>query len=130
MMPNFVKALESKSDLYKLTGASAEQVSQAEKSLGVNFANEYREYLITFGAASANAHEFTGICQSPRLNVVDVTLSERKKNTLVPCDYYVIEQAGIDRIIIWQSSSGEIYTSTQGTALLKLCASLFEYLEM
>lgn len=72
MTLEFVQALESSADLYRLTGVSVERIKLAEELLNVEFTNEYKEYLSAFGVASANAHEFTGICQSPRLNVVDV----------------------------------------------------------
>ena len=77
----------------------------------LKFSDEYRKYLARYGVASANGHEFTGICASSRLNVVDVTISERINNPNIQMDYYVVEQANIDRIVIWQSQTGEIYQS-------------------
>ena len=129
-MSNFVKALESKTDLYKLSSATVEQINDAEKSLNIIFADEYKEYLAVFGAASANAHEFTGICQSSRLNVVDVTISERQRNPSVPLELYVVEQANLDRIVVWQSSAGEVYQTAPNMQIVKLCKSLCEYLDL
>jgi hypothetical protein len=129
-MTNFVKALETKTDLYKLSSATVEQISNAEKSLNVKFAEEYKEYLAMFGAASASTHEFTGICQSSRLSVVDVTISERQRNSSVPLDLYVVEQTNFDRIVVWQSSTGEVYQTAPNMQSVKLCNSLCEYLDL
>ena len=129
-MAAFVKALESKTDLYTLSSATAEQISNAEKSLNVKFSDEYKEYLAVHGVASANAHEFTGICQSSRLNVVDVTILERQRNPSVPLDYYVVEQVNMDSIVVWQTSMGTVYQSVKSTAPVELCSSLCEYLDI
>ena len=128
-MSDFVKLLNSKPDFFMLSAATEEQIIQAERELDLKFSEEYREYLSTFGVVSIFGHEFTGICKSPRLNVVDVTISERQRNPLVPLEYYVVEQANIDRIVIWQSQTGEIYQSAKNTAPVKLFQSLCEYLD-
>lgn len=102
-------------------------IIDTETTLGVMFTEEYREYILVFGVASANGHELTGLCRSPRLNVVEVTMAERKNNANVPNDWYVVEQANIDDIVIWQASSGEIYQTAPGVQSCKLCDSLSEY---
>ena len=129
-MDNFVLAMKHRDDLFFLKGASEEQIESAEMKLELKFSDEYRFYLLAFGVASANGHDFTGICNSPRLNVVDVTLEERKYNPDVPPDYYVVEQANIDGIILWQSQSGKIYQTYPNQPPVQLCNSLFELLEM
>ncbi len=105
-------------------------ISSAEKELGVIFSPEYMEYLKEFGAASYYGHELTGICKSSRLNVVDVTITERENNPIVPKNWYVIEQANIDGIVIWQAETGEIYQTAPNAVPLKLYDSLGEYIEM
>ena len=129
-MCDFVKALKNKPDFYMLSGATTEQIDQAEKALDVKFAKEYREYLSAFGVASVFGHEFTGICQSSRLNVVDVTISERQRNPSVPLEFYVVEQANMDNIVVWQSNTGAVYQSAKKTSPVELCNSLYEYLDL
>ncbi len=107
-----------------------EQIVNAELSLGLMFSNEYRLYLKSFGAVSTYGHEFTGICDCSRLNVVEVTTSERKNNVSIPFDWYVIEQANIDGIVVWQSQSGEIYQTIPNQQPKKLCNSLCEYIDL
>ena len=113
-----------------LTGVSSEQTASAEKALALCFADDYREYLFNFGIASAGGHEFTGICNSKRLNVVDVTLAERSITPGIPHDWYVLEEANIDGIVIWQNSRGEVFQTQPGRRPVKIAESLCDYLEL
>jgi len=128
MMTDIVKKLQGKPDLYSLSGASGELIEEAEKILKLRFADEYRQYLAAFGVVSTNGHELTGICVSPRLNVVDVTIFERTNNPEIPLDWYVVEQANIDDIVIWQTGTGEVYQSDSNMVPIKLCESLCKYI--
>jgi hypothetical protein len=129
-MTDFVKKLQVKPDFYSLSGASGALIEEAEKILKLRFSDEYRQYLAAFGVASANGHEFTGICASSRLNVIDVTVFERTSNPEIPMNWYVVEQANIDDIVIWQSGTGEVYQSAPNTVPVKLCESLCDYIEL
>lgn len=113
-----------------LSGVSEEQITHAEDILVLRFADDYREYLRTFGVASGNGHEFTGICNSKRLNVVDVTLAERDNAVGIPQDWYVLEEADIDGIIIWQCSTGEVFQMQSNGKTVGIAASICEYLEL
>jgi len=105
-----------------------EQISDAENALELRFADDYREYLIAFGIASSDGHEFTGICNSKRMNVVDVTLAEKSITPGIPNDWYVLEEAGFDGIVIWQSSTGEVYQTRPGREAIKIAGSICVYL--
>ena len=129
-MTDIVKKLKEMPSFYSLTGVPHELIEEAEKTLKLKFAYEYCQYLAAFGVVSANGHEFTGICQSARLNVINVTFAEREANSSVPLDLYVIEQANIDGIVIWQSASGEVYQSMPGAPMIKLCDSIIEYINL
>jgi len=127
-MSNIISQIKAMPDFFSLTGATEESISEAEKILLLKFSDEYKEILSSFGAVSVNGHELTGICQSTRLNVSSVTHEERKLNPSVPLNLYVIEQANIDGIVIWQSASGEIYQSMPGVPMMKLYDSISEYI--
>jgi hypothetical protein len=127
-MSEFVKQLRLKPDFHAMSGADSEQVKKAEQALGLRFSADYREYLSAFGVASFDGHELTGICDFPRLNVVDVTIEQRAFGTDIPADLYVIEQANIDGIVIWQSGTGEVYQSMPNMPPAKWHDSLREYL--
>ena len=113
-----------------MPGPSEEQIAQAERALSLRFAVDYRQYVRAFGAVSAAGHELTGICASRRLNVVEVTLSARAVQPAVPQDWYVLEEANIDGIVIWQSSAGEVFQTQPGAEPVKLAASICEYLNL
>lgn len=120
-------AFESRKSFLAGKGASPEQISQAEKQLGLSFAQEYREYLSTYGIAAFDGHELTGIAKSDRLNVVSITKKARVRYASVPADFYVIEQVDVEELIIWQSGSGEIYGCAPNYKVEKICNSLHDY---
>lgn len=101
-------------------------ISDAEQALGIRFAPDYRAYLQKIGLACFDGHELTGICKAFRLNVVDVTLDERKQCPDA-AGWYVVEQANVDSIVIWQAPSGEIYQTMPGVSARKIYNSLTEY---
>ncbi len=59
-----------------------------------------------------------------------MSLMEREYTENIPSDWYVIEQLNIDAIVIWQSSSGEIYQTSPNTEPEKICESLADYICM
>ncbi len=129
-MESIIDKLKAKDNFCFLAGATEKEVSTAEQQLGLTFAKEYRNYLLSFGLASFQGHELTGIIKAPRLNVVAQTLAERTNKPLVPNDLYVVEIANIDGIVIWQKSSGEIYKTIQGGPPMLMCKSLSDYIEL
>ena len=129
-MADFISTLSSLPDFHALAGASEEQIAQAERALSLRFADDYRQYVCAFGAVSAAGHERTGICASKRLNVVEVTLSARAVQPAVPQDWYVLEEANIDGIVVWQSGTGEVFQTQPGAEPVKLAASIREYLNL
>lgn len=127
-MSSIIDILRAQHGLLSMQTPSLEQIRQAEASLGVRFAQDYREYISAFGVAAYNGHELTGICASPRLSVVDVTQREREEYATIPADWYVIEQLNIDGIVIWQGADGAIYQTMQGASPQRICGSLSEYI--
>ena len=113
--------------LRHLAPASDEEIKISEAELGIKFASDYKEYLWNFGCISASGLELTGICGSQRLNVVDITNQERKLNKNFPKDMYVIENTGIEGILMLQNQKGEVYQFENGK-LKKEFNSLSDYL--
>ena len=72
----------------------------------------------------------TGICDSPRLNVVEATLREKAENPNVPDDMYLLEQVGIENLTIWQNSKGEIFEVPYKGVPKKIYESLIEYIDL
>lgn len=127
-MKDILSVLQGKTDFYFLPGASNKSIEEAEQLLSVKFTDEYKEYARHFGAMSSSDHELAGVCASPRLNIVDVTLEERENNPYLTKKAYVIEQLNIDDLVVWQSESGDIFLTAANTKPYKLYDSLREYL--
>ncbi len=108
-------------------GSSKEEINEAAKALDLTFAKEYQAYLAAYSSVSFYGHIFTGISPFPGVDVVKVTSEEKKNNPQIPPNYYVIEQAHIDGIVIWQDESGTIYKSQNKSFPQKEYNSLAEY---
>ncbi len=126
-MLSIVSKLKSYSDLVHLKPATETDIFKAETQLSVKFAADYFEYLTEFGVAAANGHELTGICASSRLDVVSVTKAQRITFPKAPKNWYVIEEAHIDGIVVWQDENGSIYQSEPNIIPEEIAASLTEY---
>ncbi len=122
-------ALQNKPGFLAMTPVSDEQIQKAEAQLGVSFSKDYTAYVRAYGAVTYEGHELTGICKSSHLNVVNVTLEEREKNSDVPSEWYVIEQLNIDNVSIWQDSFGGIYQVVPGSKPEKIHHLLVEYIK-
>jgi hypothetical protein len=125
-MSDIIAVIKSLEKVASLKGVSQETVVDAEKKLGLSFAADYKAYLIEYGLISAKHIEITGLTDSKRLNVVDVTLSERQSNKL-PHDMYVVDNTGIEGILILQNGKGEIFEFINGKSR-KIFDNLIEYL--
>ena len=129
MSSNIVEIINSLIDLLPLKPASDTQITEAEIQLRLNFADEYKVYLKTFGAIMANGIELTGIVKSQYRNVVAVTQEERILNPKVPNSMYVVESTCVDGIVIWQDSEGYIYKTQPNLEPKKIADSLVEYIK-
>lgn len=126
-MKNVVEILKNAPDYIGSDGRSEEVVHQSEIDCKTEFADDYKDYLREIGLASFDGHELTGITHSDRLDVVSVTEKQHELNRIIPADWYVIEEAGIDGIVIWQNRKGEIFLASAGKPE-KIADSLADYI--
>ena len=127
-MSDLINRIRSAEDFACLQTATNEQILEAERKLKLKFADDYKEYLLTFGTATFEARELTGICSSERLNVVSVTEKAREYFDHFPENAYVIEEMLIDHIIIIQHADGSIYSYDSSCFEKHLADNLYEYL--
>lgn len=127
-MINIVDALKDIPGYIGSNGRTEEEISEAERKLGIPFAKDYRAYLKEIGLACFDGHEFTGLTKTARLNVVSVTKEQRQYFDKAALLWYVIEEVGIDGIIIWQSSNGTVYATAPNSGAKKIANSLSEYI--
>ncbi len=128
-MSNIVEKIKEVPDLYYTRGGADDQITMAEQALNITFPEEYREYLKEFGAISFYGTEWTGINVDDYLDVVKTTNQERDINTEFPVGCFLLENLGIDGMLIVSDMEGKIY-SLQYDKKKLLCASLTEYLEI
>lgn len=127
-MSQIISIIENLDGLIELKPATQEDVFDIEIELALPLSEEYKTYLMKFGAIMANGIELTGFAKSKNRNIVDVTRREWELNDKVPHTMYVIENVGIDGIIIWQDKSGKIYQSSPSIAPFIIANSLSDYL--
>ena len=129
-MSKLVELLKAQEHYHGLTGATEEQIAAAQGTLGLSFSDDYKEYISGIGVASFAGHELTGICPSPRLNVIDVTEKNRKQCYNIPSSWYVLEEANIDQIVIWQDANGDIYKTQPDGSPVKIARGIADYINL
>lgn len=127
-MKDIIKTIQSIPNMLSLKAATTAEITNAEIELRIRFSDEYKKYLLAFGAIIADGIELTGIANSKHRDVVSVTKQEWNLNNNVPHTMYVIENAAISSIIIWQSSEGKIFKTTPNSKPTVIAESLYEYL--
>ena len=127
-MATIVNTIRELSNLLSLKSASRTEITDAELQLRMIFSDEYKVYLSTFGAIMADGIELTGISKAEHRNVVPVTKQEWELNNNVPHSMYVVENTGIDGVIIWQDASGVIYQTFPNEKPKQIASSLNEYI--
>ena len=127
-MSDIIETLKNAPEYIGGAGRTDAEIESAEKQLGVEFAPDYRCYLKEIGLACFDGHELTGICKPARLNVVDVTTTQRE---LYPeaCSWYVIEETNVDGIVIWQNVDGKVYITAHNSKPKKIANSIAEYIQ-
>ncbi len=125
---NIVDIIKSMPGYNGSCGRTDEEICLAEKKLKVTFADDYREYLRGIGLACFDGRELTGLTEIRRLDVVEVTKEQRRLAEGTDLSWYVIEEANIDGIVIWQDGDGAVYETVCGSNVKIIAASLLEYI--
>lgn len=128
-MEDIVSILKIQKDFLSGKGSSPSAISDIENELGLRFAEDYKQYLLVYGIVAFDGIELTGITPVQRLNVRSVTEKNRELCS-VPENFYVLEEAGIDGIVIWQDSNGSVYKTFPGCEKpIQINNSFAEYIE-
>ncbi len=128
-MTRIIQTLEKYEDFRCMKGISQEDISAAETKLKVTFAKDYKDFLAHCGVAKCNKHEVIGLGSSERLNVIAITELERSFNKGVPSNWYVIEEIGVDGIVVWQAEDGKVYQTDPKHGQIQLAESLLDYIQ-
>ena len=127
-MSKIIELLSSIKKIKSIGGSSTEQVEEAQNELNLVFPEEYKQYLLNFGAVRFNGVEICGLNLKGYLNVVEATEREKSINPLFPPKMFVIEDLGIDAKLIISDEKGYIYLLQSDTKRL-LCTSFSDYIE-
>ena len=127
---NIIEEIKAIPNLSHLSGCKTSQIKSAQKELGLDFPDEYVEYVKQFGAISFAETEWTGLNVEGYFNVVTATLKERKIDKNFPQGYFVLENLGIEGLLTIVNSNGSVYSyQSQGKPKM-ICKSLSEYLKL
>lgn len=116
---------KSDADIYK--GVSAEEIDAAEQQLGMKIPATYREILSEFGSIDIGSDEIFGLGVKGYLNVVESTLKERELAKGELDQYIVIQNLGIDGILIVVDENDNVYEYKNGD-FKNLLSSTAEYI--
>ena len=128
-MSKIIDVISGLKNLLPLKPATTEMIENIEIELALPLAEEYKEYLLQYGAIMADDVELTGVAKSKNRDVVQVTKREWASNSKIKHNLYVVENVGIEGIIIWQDGSGKIFESSPNNEAKQIANSLAEYLE-
>lgn len=125
-MSEIVELIKSIPDVAYIEGCTDEQIAEAEKELGLKFPQEYIDYVKEFGCVDFFGHEFTGLNVTGRLNVVQATIKEKKVNEYFRDDLFVLENVGIDAVVICLNIDNTVFRVCY-EQIEKIAGSLSEY---
>lgn len=114
--------------LYHAKGCTFKQIKEAQTALGITFPEEYMDIVKAYGAISFFGTEWTGLNVDEYLNVVSVTKQERELNSSFPTDCFVLENQGIDGLIVIANEAGQVF-SLQFAKVEKIHDSISGYLD-
>ncbi|WP_107943256.1 SMI1/KNR4 family protein [Metasolibacillus fluoroglycofenilyticus] len=116
---------QSHADIYN--GVSDQEISDTEQKLGMTFPKTYREILSAFGSVDIGSDEIFGLGVEGYSNVVETTLKERDLAKGVLDSFIVIQDLGIDGILIVVDKNDNVYEYKNGD-FKNLLSSTAEYI--
>ena len=129
-MSKIVEMMRNKNYFICEQGATTAEVEDAQRALGLTFAEDYRTYIQECGSASYEGHELTGISKDLNLDVVTVTNKNLARKQTINMPLYVIEETHIDGIVIWQAPDKKVYQTGMNTEPVKIAEDLAEYIQL
>ena len=126
---NYIINLLNNDELFRHgNGIEKDKITEAEQSLGVLFADSFKQFLQYYGGASYEAQEFAGLIGDTRPTVICLTKEAKEKNKNIPSDMYVIEQTDYDNIVLLQNQAGKVYYASDNDKPCLYYDTLEEYL--
>lgn len=127
-MSSIIEKIKTIEKLYHAKGCTYKQIKEAQAELGITFPEDYMDIVKEYGAISFYGTEWTGLNVDDYLNVVSVTKQEREMNSSFPSDCFVLENQGIDGLIVICNELGEVF-SFRYSKIEKIHDSIASYLD-
>lgn len=127
-MKTIIEKINTIENLYHAKGCTYKQIKDAQERLEITFPDDYIDILREYGAISFYGTEWTGLNVDDYLNVVSVTKKEREMNSSFPSDCFVLENQGIDGLIVICNEAGEVF-NLQYSKIEKIHDSISSYLD-
>lgn len=105
---NFLETIRE-SDAETFAGVGEQEIIQAEEKLGMKFPETYRTILHEFGSLEIGSDEIFGLGVDGYLNVVETTLKEREMAEGKLDRYIVLQNIGIEGILIVVDKQDRVY---------------------
>lgn len=128
-MKGIIEKIKKIDKLYHVKGCTTSQVKEAQSELGLEFPEEFIDYVKEYGAISFYGTEWTGLNVNGYLNVVEATKQEREFNSEFPTDCFVLENQAIDGLITVANKNGNVFT-VHYDKKKALCDTISEYLDI
>ena len=126
---NYIIKLLNDDELFRHgKGIEEDKIIEAQQYLGVHFADSFKQFLLNYGGASYEEHEFAGLIGDERTSVVCLTKEIKEKNKNISPDMYVIEQTDYDDIVLLQDHDGKVYYVSENNTPCYYYDTLEEYL--
>ncbi len=131
MSKDIIEMLKGFENLRFTKPATIEEIKAAEQKLGLKFADDYIKCLLHYGVIFVETIDLFGITDFKSASVVQNTIEEKSFDchSQVPTNMYVIENVGIDGLLVWQDESGAVYHTLPWQKPEKYADSLAEYIE-
>lgn len=85
------------------------KIIKAEEELNLVFAEDYKKYLRNFDFVQSDIIAISGRADGEKCNVIALTKKLKQIYKNISDDFYVIEDVGVDGLVIWQDSLEFIY---------------------
>lgn len=122
-----IYSLAQTDKLYSGDGSDASAIEAAKEALCVEFSEDFVEYVQKFGSILVRDIELCAIVDN-EYSTVAQTKKMRKNFEDFPIDCYVIENIGIDNIVMVQNAEGRVFQYKPEHGLTLAGNSLSDYL--
>lgn len=94
--------------IYSKKNIEEKDIEELENKLNLKLDNSMYKYLKNIGSFSYKSKEFFGLGVKGYRNILNTTLEERELSEMFPKDCLVLENIGIDGLLILVNTKGQI----------------------